>query len=78
MVKDPPSNAGDKRNRFGPWMGKIPWRQKGQITPVILAWEMPWAEEPGRLQSTRVADCWKRLKRLSIHTMYAAAAATVK
>ena len=24
MVKNPPINAGDKRHRFDPWVGKIP------------------------------------------------------
>ena len=24
----------------------------------ILAWKIPWMEEPGRLQSTRVAKSW--------------------
>ena len=33
-----PADAGDRRHRFEPWVGKIPWR-------------MPWAEEPGGLQS---------------------------
>ena len=35
-----------QEKQVGSLTGKIPWRQKGQITPVILAWEMPWAEEP--------------------------------
>ena len=25
-----------KRHRFDPWVGKIPWRRKGQPTPVFL------------------------------------------
>ena len=33
-----------------PWVGKIPWRRKWQPIPVI-AWEIPWIEEPGGLQS---------------------------
>ena len=48
MVKNPPANAGD--------VGSIP----GQEDPLeeemathssTLAWEIPWTEEPGRLQS---------------------------
>ena len=27
-----------------------------------LAWKIPWAEEPGRLQSTGVARSWTRLR----------------
>ena len=26
LVRKPPVNAGDKRHRFEPWVGKIPWR----------------------------------------------------
>ena len=32
-----------------PWVGKMPWRRKWQ--PSILAWEIPWIEEPDGLQS---------------------------
>ena len=34
-VKNWPANAED-RHRFNPWVGKIPWRRKGQPTPVFL------------------------------------------
>ena len=32
---------------FNTWVWQIPWRRKWQF----LAWEIPWMEEPGRLQS---------------------------
>jgi len=35
----------------------------------ILAWGIPWTEEPGRLQFMEVAKSWTRLMRLSIHTI---------
>ena len=36
---------------FNPWVGKIPL-EKGMAThSTILAWRIPWTEEPGRLQS---------------------------
>ena len=41
-----------KRHRLDPWVGKSPWRRAWQPTPVFLAGESPWREEPGRLQST--------------------------
>ena len=41
VVKDPLANAGDT--------GWIPWRKEWQPSLVILAWETPWTEEPGRL-----------------------------
>ena len=47
VVKNLPANAGDMRLGFDPLVGKIPWRRKWQSTPVILAWRIPWTEEPG-------------------------------
>ena len=32
MIKNPPANAGDKRSRFDPWVGKIP--AGGQGNPL--------------------------------------------
>ena len=48
VVKNPPASAGD--------MGLIPGSERspeeGNATyPSILAWEIPWTEEPDRLQS---------------------------
>ena len=42
-----------KRSEFHPWVWKSPWRRKWQPPPVssILAWEIPWTEEPSGLQS---------------------------
>ena len=43
-----------KRHRFDPWVGKIPWGRKWQNTEThssILAWRIPWTEEPGRLHN---------------------------
>jgi len=39
VVKNPPTNAGDMRHGFDPWVGKILWRnplEKWQPTPVFL------------------------------------------
>ena len=35
-----------RRRGFDPWVGKIPWRRTWQPTPVILALEISWTEEP--------------------------------
>ena len=40
-----------RRHGFHPWTEKIPWRRKAAHSS-ILAWEIPWTEEPGGLQST--------------------------
>ena len=36
MVKNLPSNAGDVRLRFDPWVGKIPSKRAQQPTPLFL------------------------------------------
>ena len=36
---------------FSPWVRKVPCRKRWQPTPNILAWKIPWTEEPGGLQS---------------------------
>ena len=36
---------------FDPWVGKIPWRKEMVTHSSILAWRIPWTEEPGGLQS---------------------------
>ena len=43
---------------FNPWVRKIPRRRKWQPTAVILAWEIPWTEEPGGLQSMGSQKSW--------------------
>ena len=47
VVKNPPANAGDSRD-----MGQEdPLEEKMATHSSILAWEIPWTEEPSRLQS---------------------------
>ena len=51
MVKNPPANGGGLRD-----VGSVPgWEdplEDGMTTHVsILAWRIPWTEEPGGLQS---------------------------
>ena len=36
VVKNPPASARDKRPRFDPRVGKIPWRRAQQPAPVFL------------------------------------------
>ena len=52
VVKNPPANAGDKRD-----LGSIPELERsargGLAThSSILTWRIPWTEEPGGLQFT--------------------------
>ena len=48
MVKNPPADAGDAGSI--PGLGRSPGGGHG-THPGILAWRMPWTEEPGGLQS---------------------------
>ena len=50
MVKNPPASAGNIRD-----MSSIPGsgRSLGEGNSSILAWEIPWTDEPGGLQFTR-------------------------
>ena len=51
MVKNPPASAGDLRDLgLIPRPGRSPGEGNGNPLS-ILAWRIPWAEEPGRLQS---------------------------
>ena len=36
VVKNLLANAREKRRRFYPWVGKIPWRRAWKPTPVFL------------------------------------------
>ena len=48
MVKNPPANAEDAGSILG-WEDPL---EKGMATHYsILAWRVPWTEEPDRLQS---------------------------
>ena len=40
-----------KRHEFDPWVRKIPLEEGMAIYFRVLAWKIPWTEEPGRLQS---------------------------
>ena len=41
-----------KRRRFNPWARKIPLEEDMATHSSILAWRIPWTEEPGGLPST--------------------------
>ena len=49
VVKNLPTNAGNSGSI--PGSGKSPGEGNGTHSSV-LAWRIPWREEPGRLQST--------------------------
>ena len=50
-----------RRSGFYPWVRKIPRKREWLPNSSILAWRIPWTEEPGRLQfmgSQRVGQNW--------------------
>ena len=62
VVKNPPANTGDIRDA-----GLIPgWGKEMTTHSSILAWRIPWTEEPGGLQSIGLQS-QTRLKQLSTH-----------
>ena len=73
----PPANAGDMRCRIDPRVGKIPKEQCMAIHSSIIAWRIPWTEEPGGLWSRgsqRVGHNWatkqQQHDQLSMHNHY--------
>ena len=52
VVKNLPASAGDLRDTGStPWVRKMPLEVGIAIHSSILAWRIPWTEEPGGLQS---------------------------
>ena len=52
VVKNPPANAGDMVQSLG---REDPLEEEMATHSCILAWEILWTEEPGRLESMGVA-----------------------
>ena len=49
------------RRGFDPWVKKVPLEKETATHPSILAWEIPWTEEPGKLQFKQSKNSWTRL-----------------
>ena len=59
VVKNLPANAGDS----GLTPGSGDALEKGMAThSSILAWRIPWTEEPGGLQSTGLQKSWTQFR----------------
>ena len=41
--------------------GEDPLEKEMATHSSVLAWEIPWIEEPGRLQSMESQKCWTQL-----------------
>ena len=64
-VKNPPANAGGIRDASRSLDRDDPLEEGMATHSSILAWRIPWTEEPGGLQSTghRVRHDWARMHR---------------
>ena len=51
VVKNLPANAGHNRRGFYHWVREHPLEEGRATHSSVLAWEVPWTREPGRLQS---------------------------
>ena len=51
LVKNPPANAGDTEMWVQSLGREDPLEEEMATHSSILAWEIPWTEEPGGLQS---------------------------
>ena len=58
MVKKPPANARDERDAVGSLGGEDPLEEEMATHSSILAWEIPWAEEPGELLFMGLQKSW--------------------
>ena len=69
VVKNLPANAGDIRDTFDPWVGKIPWSRAWQPTPAFLPGE---SHDRGAWLAIvhGVAKNWTQLEQLSMHLCY--------
>ena len=56
VVKNPPANAGDARDMSSILSWEEPLEEETATHFSILAWKIPWAEEPGRFY--RVEKSW--------------------
>jgi len=50
-----------RRHGFDAWVGKILLRKEMGTHSSVLAWRIPWTEEPGGLQSMGSQKRWTQL-----------------
>ena len=67
VVMNPPANAGDAGLISG-W--EDPLKKEMTTHSSILAWEIPWTEEPGRLQSMGSQESQTWLSNWTTTTLY--------
>ena len=66
MVKNPPANVGDTGDVHSSLGQEDPLEKEMATHSSILAWRIPWTEEPGGLQSVGSQES-DMTERLSMH-----------
>ena len=70
MVENPSVNAGDKRCRFDPWVGKIPLEEGMATHSSILAWRIPWIDHGVAKRQTRLSDSHNTTRLINFLLLY--------
>ena len=70
VVKNPPTNAGDVRCQFNPWVRRILWKREWHPTPVFLTGELhgqssledysPWGQKESHMTEVTQHTCTKK------------------
>ena len=58
-----------RRPGFNPWVGKIPLEEGMATHTSILAWRIPWTEEPGGSYNARGRKVSDSTEQLSMHAV---------
>ena len=56
-----------KRHGFSPWVRKIPLEKETATHYSILAWRIPWTEEPGGLHGVAESDMTEHIHTWEIY-----------
>jgi len=73
VVKNLPDNARRYRRQFRSLRWEDPLEEQMATNSSILAWRIPWTEEPGGLQfmgSQRLRYDWAHMHVLLVHMMF--------
>ena len=69
-VKKPPSSAGDRRDIVSISLWEDPLEEEMATHSSILAWRIPWIEEPGGTQLKRLSTTLILMMKRAITHLY--------
>ena len=58
VIKNPPARVGDTRDGVRSWGQADPLEEEMAAHSRILAWEVPWTEEPGGREELNTTEPW--------------------